>query len=212
MKEIEKEGFKLDFPSYDSNEDKILEILNENNLRLNLALPLLLRHKFDYEKIILRLSKDRPTHTRSIMAKNFNKIILISNKIFLEEKIENEHLQKIIDKHKLKEKISENEYRYFYDSFKEFTRKSDEDSEEKLRKQLKLRGTLNTNLALSAIFSPGKIRIMNKIFNHISLSNTELKYYYRSIRPLSRAILNDNLQRYIRLIESNKKYTLKNDH
>lgn len=204
IKELEKEGFKLDFPGYESNEDKILEILNENNLRLNLALPLLLRYKFDYEKIILRLSKQ--------MAKNFNRVLLISNKIFLEEKIENEHLQKIIDKHNLKKKTAEDEYNYFYDSFKEFTRKSERDSEEKLIKQLKLRGTLNTNLALSAIFSPGKIRIMNKIFHHIPLNNTELKYYYRSIRPLSRAILNDNLQKYIRINEANKKYILKKDN
>jgi len=69
-----------------------------------------------------------------------------------------------------------------------------------------LRSTLNINKALSIIYSPGKQKIMEKIFNHEPLTNSELKYYYRSIRPLAQSILNEKLQDYLRIIESTKKY------
>ena len=55
IKDLEREGFSLEFPSYESNEERILEILKENNPRLNLAMPLLLQYKFDYKEIINKL-------------------------------------------------------------------------------------------------------------------------------------------------------------
>ncbi|MBW2989206.1 hypothetical protein KY358_02700 [Candidatus Woesearchaeota archaeon] len=209
MKDLEKEGFRLDFPSYGSNEDKIIGILEEDNPRLDLALPLLLRYRFDYKKIILGLSKGRPAGIAKKRIKKLNKAILISDRIFLEENISKKHLQAIMGRHGLKAKIAKDEYAYFHSSFREFTRASDLDSEKRLTRQLKLRGKLNTNKALSALFSPAKIRIMGSIFNHAPITNTELKYYYKAIRPLSKAILNENLQDYIRIIESSKKYSVK---
>ena len=56
IKDLEREGFSLDFPSYDSNEDRIIDILREDNQRLNLAIPLILRYEFDYKKIISKLN------------------------------------------------------------------------------------------------------------------------------------------------------------
>jgi len=195
MKDLEKKGFSLDFPSYTSNEDLICDILKEQNERLYLAIPLLIQEKFNYKEIISKLKK------RGI----FNKIIIITSKIFSMEHIDNKFLQKIIKEYKLKIKYSKNEFNYYYDSFKESIKREKEEHEDDFKEQLKIRGTLNTNLSLSQIYSPAKMEIMEKIYKHEPLSNTELKYYYKSIRPLNRSILNDNLRKYILLIESTRK-------
>ena len=195
IKNLEKKGFDLDFPSYNSNEEEIIEILKEKNERLYLAIPLLLQSEFDYKKIIAKLSK------KSI--KDFNHIILIANNIFKLEGIDNKYTKKIIKDFKIKSKISQ--FQYYYNSFKDSIRKTKESKEEILEEQIKIRGKLNTNKALSNIFAPGKMMIMDKIFNHKSLTNSELKYYYRSIRPLILSVLNENLQKYARIIESTKK-------
>jgi hypothetical protein len=199
IKDLEKYGFELEFPGYDSNEKKIIEILKEKNERLNLAIPLLLKDGFDYNKIIKKLDNK--------LIKEFNKMIIISNKIFRLEKI-NFSILNIIKENNIQEKIEKNQFNYFYDSFKEFIKKKEESKKNLFEEQIKIRAKLNTNIALSTIFSPGKLRIMNKIFNHEALTNTELKYYYRSIRPLILTILNENLQKYVRIIESLKKITL----
>ncbi len=199
IKTIEREGFRLDFPGYDSNEDIIIEILKEENSRLYLAIPLLLQYKFNYTKVIKKLKKKD-------LIKNFNKIILITNKIFISEGVDNRHIKNIINKNKIKEKINKNEFQYHYDSFRDFIKNKEQDKEQFLEEQIKIRGKLNTNKALSKIFAPGKIRIMNKIFNHEKITNTELKYYYRSIRPLILSLLNETLRKYVSIIESTKKY------
>ena len=196
IKDLEKKGFKLDFPSYTSGEERIIDILNQKNSRLNLAIPILLQYEFDYGKIIKNLDNK--------MIKEFNKIILITNKIFEKEKLPNDHLGIIIGKFKIREKIAE--FDYFYNSFRDLMKSAEHDKEKSLNEQLDARERLGINKSLKEIFSPGKRRIMDKIFNHEKLTNTELKYYYRSIKPLIQAILNDEMQRYIRVIESSKKY------
>ncbi|MBU0930246.1 MAG: hypothetical protein KJ623_04200, partial [Nanoarchaeota archaeon] len=99
IKNLEKKGFNLDFPGYSSNEEEIIEILKEKNERLYLAIPLLLQNEFDYKKIITKLD------TKSI--KKFNQIILISDKIFIIENINNNYLKKIIKKFNIKLKINQ---------------------------------------------------------------------------------------------------------
>lgn len=198
IKNLEKEGFKLDFPSYSFNENRIIEILKENNERLNLAIPLLLQYEFNYKKIIRKIS--------STKIKKFHKIIIITNKIFKSEGINNDQIKKTIKENKIKEKITKGEFEYYYDIFKESIKNKEIKKEELIKEQIEIRGILNTNQALAKIFSPGKLRIMDKIFQHEPLTNTELKYYYRSIRPLILSILNENLQKYARIIESSKKY------
>lgn len=195
IKDLEKKGFNLNFPSYSSNEEEIIEILKEKNERLYLAIPLLLQGEFDYKKIIKELD------IKSI--RKFNEIILITYKLFKLEDIDNNHIKKIIKVFNIKVKI--NQFQYYYDSFKESIGNIKENKETVLEEQIKIREKLNTNKALLNIFSPGKIKIMDKIFNHEALTNSELKYYYRSIRPLILSILNENLQKYVRIIESIKK-------
>ncbi len=198
IKSLEQEGFSLEFPSYASDENRIIEIIKSNNERLLLALPLLFRHKFDYAKIIKPLNgKDRNT---------LNRLIYITAEIFKREKIDPSNLSAIIKKQKIHKKIPADELEYYYTSFKSFQKQKEIKTEESLTKQIDIRGTLNLNQALARVYSPGKRRIMNKIFNHEQLTNTELKYYYRAIRPLSLAILNENMQKYLRIIESTKKY------
>ena len=199
MKNLEREGFTLNFPEYSSSEEMIREILQENNERLRLALPLLFRSEFDYEKI----KKNLPKKNLS----TFNRLILISNNIFIKEKLNNRWLKEIIKKQSLKQKINKDELNYYHDSFKEFNKNKEINEEKRFKEQIDLRGKLNINQALSRIYSPGKLLIMAKIFDHEPLTNTELKYYYRSIRPFILAILNENLQKYLRLIESTKKYS-----
>lgn len=198
IKDLEKKGFRLEFPGYESDEEEIIEILKEDNPRLNLAIPLLLKKEFDYNKIINSIN--------SSQKKEFRKIILISDNLFRTEGIDNRHLQSTIKKQKIREALSQEEIAYFHDSFKASLKNLGKESEDILKEQIQTRGNLNLNQALSKIFSPGKMRIMEKIFNHEPLTNTELKYYYRSIRPLILAILNENMKRYVRIIESTKKY------
>lgn len=197
MEDLKKEGFSLQFPSLDSNEYKIISIIKEQNERLNLAIPLLLKKEFDYKLIIKKIGLLQKHH--------FNHLILITQKIFRLEQIDDKHLKEIIRKYELKSKISKTELDYYYNSFKESMQNLERKKEEKLKKQIKLRTALTTNQALSEIFSPAKIRIMRNIFAHGTLTNTELKYYYRAIKPLISAISSKDMQNYLKLIESIKK-------
>jgi len=135
--------------------------------------------------------------------KNIHANILASQIL---ENIENSHLKNIIKKYRLSYKINKNELSYYHDAFKQALKKKSELKDNNLKEQVDIRSALNINKALSNIYAPGKKRIMTKIFNHEPLSNTELKYYYRSIRPLILAILNENVQKYVRIIEATKKY------
>ena len=167
-------------------------------------MPLLFRYRFNYKDVINKLMK-----FNSKLIKDFKKIIIISSRIFELEGIDNRYLKGIIKENKIEEKIRKEEFQYYYDSFKEFTKKKTEENESYLKEQINIRGKLNINKALSNIFSPGKLRIMDKIFNHKPLTNTELKYYYRAIKPLNLSILNEDMQKYVRIIESIKKVGIK---
>lgn len=196
IKALEREGFYLNFPEYESNEELILSILKENNFRISLSLPLFIRKEISYEKISSKLKAKEK--------KEFNKIILISEKIYRKEGIES-NLRDIIKQSKIKAKFSEQEFIEFYDSFKESISRLNKNEEKLIEKQSKLRLNLDLNKSLAILFSPGKLRIMDKIFNHIKLTNSELKYYYRSISNINRAIFNPVVQDYLRVIEITKK-------
>ena len=205
IKDLEKLGFQLDFPTYKSNQDRIFDTLKTNNQRLFLAIPLLLQFNFDYDSIISKLSSLKKEQAKELI-KQFNKILIITNRIFTLERLNNYDIQNTIDKYSIKEDIKNEEFRYYYDSFKDFTRKTTEIEDEKFKENIKLRCKLNINKSLSEIFFPAKLRIMEKIFQHEKLTNTELKYYYKAISPLIRAILNESMDQYLRIIDSSKKY------
>ncbi|NQU78953.1 hypothetical protein HQ545_04255 [Candidatus Woesearchaeota archaeon] len=199
IKDLEKHGFELEFPTYGTNEDMILEIINEENERLYPAIPLLLLDHFNYDLIKHRL--------KPIQRKKFDFIILIADSIFKKEKLDNKNTKQIITDNKIKQRIPKESFEYYHAAFKDSMKRKEEQKEEQREEQLDIRNTLNINKSLSTIYAPGKLRIMNKIYNHEHLTNTELKYYYRSIRPFILSILNENLRKYIMIIESSKKYT-----
>lgn len=200
IKALEREGFFLEFPSYRSREEIVIAVLREGNERLLLSLPLLLRDSFDYQKIVSLITR-KEKHL-------LDKAILISQKIYQKEDIQNE-LEAVIKKHKIRGKFSKNEFDEFYAAFREaqFTRNREE--QKNIEKQSQLRLNLDLQKSLRTLFSPAKLRIMKSIFNHQLLTNTELKYYYKAISPLNKAILNHSLQEYVRVIEIAKKHTNK---
>jgi hypothetical protein len=198
IKALEKGGFRLEFPGYESIEEEIIEILKEGNERISISLPLLLKLDFDYKKICHNInSKEK---------KEFNKIILIANKIYQKEKIPSK-LKDVIKKNNIKESFASEEFERFYDVFKESELNIEKEGQKIIEKQSKLRLNLDLNKSLKTLFSPAKIRIMEKIFNHEKLTNTELKYYYRAISNIDKSVLNPALQDYLRIIEITKKHT-----
>ena len=203
LKDLERRGFSLNYPDTISQDEKILSILKEENPRYLLALPLLLREEFNYEFIIKKLGTQKLENT-------FQKIILISWSIFADENIPRTHLQSIIHKHKLTLKetgITSDEIETYHHALREAMEIQGKNGLKEQEESIKLRSKLNLNQSLSIIFSPSKLRIMQKIFNHEKLTQSELKYYYRSIKPLAESIQNENLQEYLRIITSIKKHT-----
>ncbi|MBU2560968.1 MAG: hypothetical protein KKD17_01630, partial [Nanoarchaeota archaeon] len=88
IKDLEKKGFELDFPTFESNENRIIEILAEKNERLYPAIPITLTEHFNYDLILQRLKLPE--------RKKFDQIILIADKIFRKEKIPNTYTRQII--------------------------------------------------------------------------------------------------------------------
>ena len=197
IKAIERKGFFLDFPSYESNEEIISEILKEDNPRLNLSLPLFLIEDIDYKKVISNLSKAEK--------KEMEKIIIISDKIYRTEKIKS-NISKLIKENKITAILPKQEFEDYRRAFNESMMKLTGKANEIVEKQSKLRLNLDLNKSLEVLFSPAKIRIMDKIFNHEKLTNTELKYYYKAISNINKALLGPHVQEYLRVIEISKKF------
>ncbi len=197
IKTLENKGFYLDFPTYGSSEEIIIEILKEHNPRLNYSIPIFLVDNLDYKKIQSKLDINQK--------KELDKIILISEKIYKKESISSQ-IKDLIKEHNIKGKFSDQEFENYSGAFDESRMKADEKTQEIIKKQSKLRLNLDLNKSLAVLFSPAKIRIMSKIFNHEKLSNTELKYYYRSISNINKAVLNPSIQDYLRNIEISKKF------
>jgi len=196
IKALEKKGFVLEFPDYESNGDLIIEALKEHNPRINLSLPLFFDKEINYSKIASKLTASEK--------KELNKIIAISKKIYQKENIDN-NLGEIIKNRKIKAVFSGKEFNDYYSSFKENRITLTKQEGRKIEKQAKLRLNLDLNKCLEVLFSPAKIRIMEKIFHHEKLTNTELKYYYKSISSINKAVLNPGLQDYLRIIELTRK-------
>ncbi len=197
IKALEKKGFLIEFPDYNSNEELILEIIKENNPRINLSLTLFLDDEFDYGKIKSLIDE--------IKLKELNKIIIISEEIYKKEGIKN-NLKDLIKKNKIKSKPDKGEFNEFYNAFRESSIIKLENEQKIIEKQSKLRLNLDLNKNLRVLFSPAKIKIMGKIFNHERLTNTELKYFYRSISNINKAVLSPSLVDYLRVIEISKKF------
>jgi hypothetical protein len=89
--------------------------------------------------------------------------------------------------------------------FREAKLKTSQKEQNLIEKQAKLRLNLDLNKSLTILFSPAKIKIMEKIFNHEKLTNTELKYYYKAISSIDKAVLTPALQDYLKIIEITKK-------
>jgi hypothetical protein len=196
IKSLENKGFFLEFPPYENKEDIIIEILKENNPRITASLILFLDVPLDYKKITKKLTKEG--------IKQLNKFILISEKIYKKENVQSD-LNRIIKENKIKSLYPKTEFDNTYDLFKEARLKSNQTEQNLIEKQAKLRLNLDLNKSLAILFSPAKIKIMEKIFNHEKLTNTELKYYYKAISNIDKAVLTPALQDYLKIIEITKK-------
>jgi len=196
IKALEKQGFYLEFPDYDAKEELIIDILKSKNPRIISSLPLFFSENFDYHKIISNIN--------STEKKEIDKAILIAHRIYSSKKIENT-LNIIIKENNIKEKFSKQEFNYYSDLFNESLLNKEKESEKNIEKQAELRLNAGINKDMQVLFSPAKIRIMRKIFNHEKITNTELKYYYKSISNINKASLNPSLQNYLRIIERTKK-------
>jgi len=200
IKSLEREGFSLEYPEKYSNEEKIIEILKEEERRLYLAIPLLLERDFNYERIRNSLLKLKDG--KDLLAE-FNKIVLITEKIFIKTKRNATKLNEIINKTKIKGSFKESEFEYYLEQFKE--------SKEAIERQkfesgnLEFRKKADSFKALEKIFSPAKIRILRKIYEFKAITPTEKAYYYRDIKPLIDSILNKNLQEYLEIVQGNRK-------
>ena len=109
IKALEREGFFLEFPGYSSKEGLIAEILKEDNPRIRISLPLFLMEPIDY--------KGTTSKINAAQKKEFNKAIIISEKIYKAEGIEND-LKRLIKENKLKASFSKQEFEEYYNSFK----------------------------------------------------------------------------------------------
>ena len=196
IKALEDRGFYLELPKYNKIDDTIIEILKNNNSRLSLSLPLFLNEEFNYSKITAALN-----HSQE---EEFAKAIAISEKIYKLENIKN-NLKNIIKQSRTKAKFSNQEFEESYQSFRESILMTGKEEQDKIERQSKLRLNLDLNKGLAVLFSPAKLRIMGKIFNHETITNTELKYYYRSISNINKSVLNPGLQNYLRVIETTRK-------
>jgi uncharacterized Fe-S cluster-containing radical SAM superfamily protein len=197
IKDLESRGFYLEFPAYPRKEEEIAEIVKSDNARLSLALPLLMREGFDHDVVKRLLS-------RTAVAQ-LNKAILLTNKILIAEGEDNGLIREMIKKNRISGKTASAEFRQYHDAYKSALQKGLKEEEMLLSQDIKLRTALDTNKALSTLFSEGKLRVMQKIFNHSKLTDTELKYYYRAIRPLIHAILHTEMQKYVKIIDAVKK-------
>lgn len=195
-KALEGKGFFLDFPPYASEEEIIIDILKQENPRLNLAIPLFLIEQLDYKNIFLELT--------STQKKELKKILIISASIYKKENISST-LKTFIKENKINAGFSSQDFENYYQAFKESSNKLSEHKQNIIQKQSNLRLNLDLNKSLKILFSPAKIRILEKIFNHDRLTNTELKYYYKSISNINKAVLTPALEDYLRVIELSKK-------
>lgn len=196
IKALEREGFYLEFPLYESREEIIMAILKEGNERILLSLPLFLNDSFDYLKIVSQISRNEKLL--------LDKAIRISARIYKKEKLKS-LLPSLIRKQRIRARFTEGEFEEFHEAYKEAQLKSRGEEQREIEEQSRLRLQLDLQQSLQTLFSPAKIRIMDAIFNHRPLSNTELKYYYKAISPINRAVLNKALQSYLQVIEHVKK-------
>ncbi|HLC95955.1 MAG TPA: hypothetical protein VJH97_01405 [Candidatus Nanoarchaeia archaeon] len=185
MKDLERKGFSLDFPRYGSVEEEILAILAQDNQRLDAAIPILLQEKIDTGAILKKLDGSKK--------RRFRRLIAIAIQIFKKEGIDSSYL---------KSSSKSGDISYYHNLF----RQAKEAQENEFKEEIHIRKSPNTSKSLGTLFAPAKIRIMGKIFSHEKLSNTELKYFYKAIRPLIHAILDEDMRRYLQIVEDSKKY------
>jgi len=196
IKYLEEKGFELEFPSYEP-EEAIIKILKSNNERLELAIPLLLMEEINIDYLLKKLSKEEKNKLKEII--QITKIIEKENKL----NILNDDLRKISIKKSKKELKTRKEY--FEQHLLGFLKNKEQIEKNELERSISIRKQPNIITDLKILFSPKKIEIMEKIFNIKPLTKTELEYYYRSIAPILKALMNQNLKDYAEIILKTKK-------
>jgi hypothetical protein len=205
MKELEKEGFELNFPKYESKKEILLDIIRTNNMRLLTPFIFLIsklneKEIFDlYNEIKKSSDKVELVRFRTYLKLTIGTLKRAKQKI--PESIKKIGNKLILEKN-VTEMLTEEDYKINLKRMKEFRDARDS------KIALKFANDSTNfifNTKLIKLFPEGKRKILKKIISHEQLTRSEYNYYSSRIKPIIEAILDDDIKTYLKSALKTKK-------
>lgn len=200
IKSLEYFGFELELPMISSRKELIRKILEENNNRLNYSFPLIIEtmDTKELKELYSEIYKEKK------YLKIFKKLLFLSQEIFKIENKANNLIESLDISFDDIQKPTKTIKQYFLE---EYRRAKSNFMKKELENNLQIAKDakkIDLNMNLKKIFSSGKIKILNKIINHQTLSRTEYNYYSSRIKPILNSILDENIKIYLNSIKNTK--------